>query len=47
MRRRQLVTRPTSSTVSSFSDTEYFAILSMMPLVVVRVRLMLMMMVEM
>ena len=34
MRSRQLVTRPTSSTVSSFSDTEYFAILSIIPLVV-------------
>ena len=34
MRSRQLVTRPTSSTVSSFSDTEYIAILSIIPLVV-------------
>ena len=30
-----MVTRPTSSTVSSFSETEYFAILSIMPLEVV------------
>ena len=36
MRSRQLVTRPTSSTVSSFSDTEYFAILSIIPLVVAK-----------
>ena len=35
IKRRQFVTRPTSSTVSSFSDTEYFAILSIMPLEVV------------